>query len=99
MEQPTINFRQVDFTDIYVTDAGLVKYTDYAGNKRCDTGFANAAKYFMIKTMGGRFYYVHRLVARAWVVNPCPKYFNVVHHKDCNNKIILYKIYNGLQNL
>jgi len=86
MEQPTNNFRQVDFTDIYVTDTGLVKYTDYAGNKRCDNGFANAAGYYMIKTDCARFYYVHRLVARAWVENTCPKYFNVVHHMDCNKQ-------------
>ena len=86
VQSKMINFRQVDFTDIYVSDTGLVKYTDFAGNKRCDNGFANACKYFMIKTMGGRFYYVHRLVARAWVENTCPKYFNVVHHMDCNKQ-------------
>ena len=91
MEQTPDNFRQVDFTDIYVSASGLVKYIDYAGNHRCDSGFENKGKYRMIKTLGGRFYYVHRLVARAWVENPCPKYFNVVHHMDCNKQNNSYK--------
>ena len=80
------NFRQVPFTDLFVNEFGTVKYIDCNGNTRCDKGFANKAKYFQIKVLGGRFYYIHRLVARCWVENPCPKYFNVVHHKDCNNQ-------------
>ena len=72
----------VPFTDMEVNEFGSVRYTDWMGNRRCDQGFANKSGYKMIKTFGGKFYYVHRLVARVFVYNPCPEYFKVVHHLD-----------------
>ena len=79
-----MEFRQVPYTEILVNEFGICKYQDWKAEKRCDKGFPNKAGYMMIKLRGNRFYYVHRLVARVWVENPCETYFNVVHHLDHN---------------
>ena len=75
-------WRQVPFTEIYVNEFGMVRYTDYQGVERTDPGYENKAGYRMIKVKTNRFYYVHRLVARCFIENECPEHFNVVHHKD-----------------
>ena len=77
-------FLRVPFTEIYVNEFGTVRYTGWKGENREDQGFKNKCKYMMIKTQSGKFYYVHRLVARVFVKNPCPEYFKVVHHLDNN---------------
>ena len=74
----------VPFTDITVSEFGMVRYNDWRGNERHDSGFANKSGYKMIKVWGGKFYYVHRLVARVHIFNECPEYFKVVHHLDNN---------------
>ena len=76
---------RVPFTNVWVNQFGLVKYPgEY--RIRVDRGFSNKAHYQQIKTKNKRFYYVHRLVARVFVENPCPEYFDQVHHLDNNRQ-------------
>ena len=77
-------FRKIQFTNIHINSEGLCRYTDFKGNKREDYGFLNKTGYRVIKVARNKFYYLHRLVARAFIPNPCPEHFNVVHHRDCN---------------
>ena len=77
-------YKQVPFTNILVNEFGICCYTDFNGNKRCDNGYPNKSGYRLIKVSNNKFYYIHRLVARCFVHNPAPAFFNVVHHKDGN---------------
>ena len=78
-------FRPIPFTNINVNSSGIVRYRDFRGNSREDSGFRGKNGYYMIKCFR-KFYYVHRLVAIAWVENPAPSHFLVVHHLD-NNQV------------
>ena len=69
--------RKVPYTEVYVNRFGMVKY-----DGKYSYGFSNKCGYKVIKTKEGKFYYVHRLVARVFCDNPCPEKFVVVHHKD-----------------
>ena len=75
-------FRQIPFTNISINSEGLCRYTDWKGEKREDYGFENKTGYRVIKVGRNKFYYLHRLVARAFVPNPCIEHFGVVHHID-----------------
>ena len=79
-------WRKIPFTDVFVNEFGMCAYTDYKGDFRRDNGYTNKAGYRVIKLGHKKFFYIHRLVARAFVQNPCPNYFTVVHHKDKNRE-------------
>ena len=79
-------WQQVPFTDIKINEFGTVCYEDFKGKTRCDNGYNNKSGYRLIKIGRNKFYYIHRLVARVFVKNPCPTYFTVVHHKDQNRE-------------
>ena len=72
----------VPYTDIQINEFGTCIYTDSMGGNREDNGYPNKSNYRVIKTGHSKFYYIHRLVARVFVENPAPRYFNVVHHID-----------------
>ena len=77
-------FKQVPFTNIYVSKTGICKYMDFSGKSREDTGFSSSDNYRIIKTLNGKFYSIHRLVGRVFVPNECPSFFTTIHHKDHN---------------
>ena len=77
-------FLKVPFTnDIYINENGMCRYTTPSGKRKCDFGFVNKCGYQTIKVGKSKFYYLHRLVARMFVPNPCPELFSVVHHLNC----------------
>ena len=75
-------FARVPYTNVFVNEFGTCKYTDFQGNYREDRGYLNKSGYRLIKISSRKFYYIHRLVARVFVHNEAPNYFNVVHHMD-----------------
>ena len=69
----------IEFPSLYISMCGQWLYNSKRKNylKR----YMRNTRYKYLKVCSAKFY-IHRLVAYAWVYNPCPKVFTTVDHMD-----------------